>query len=95
MERLSFLLLRRPYRCIKCQRVQLGFLFLDFHWQSVCNLKRKTTARDTKTLAELKCPECGGQVWRSRRRGVERLLFFTKAYRCCECEARFRTFNVG
>jgi transcriptional regulator NrdR family protein len=92
-ERLAWLLLRRPYRCIKCERIQLASIFLDFQWPGPRKPRRKI-ARDQGDITELKCPECGGSVRRSRRRGIERLMFFAKAYRCSECTARFKTFKL-
>lgn len=92
MEQLALLLLRRPYRCIKCDRIQLGSIFLDFQWRGPRKPRRKV-ARDRDDITEMKCPECGGPVRRSRRRGFERLMFFSRAYRCSECEARFKTFK--
>jgi transposase-like protein len=36
------------------------------------------------------CPHCGAQTAvRSRRRLIERLLFFLKAFRCEGCNRRF------
>ena len=92
-DRLAILRLKRPYQCIKCDRIQLGSIFLDFKWSSPRKPKRKIP-RDKPNASDLKCPECGGSVRRSRRRGVERLLFFLRAYRCSQCEARFRTFKL-
>lgn len=91
-DRLAMLRLKRPYRCIKCDRIQLGSIFLDFKWSKLAKPKRKI-GRDKPNTSDLKCPECGGTVRRSRRRGIERLLFFTRAYRCSECATRFRTFK--
>src|SRR5690349_21775679 len=93
LEQLAWVILKRPYRCIKCDRVQLGSLFLDFHLTGPRKPKRKIP-RDKKKIQDLKCPECGSSVRRSRRRGLERLLFFTRAYRCSDCDARFRTFKL-
>jgi DNA-directed RNA polymerase subunit RPC12/RpoP len=91
MEQLAWLVLKRPYRCIKCDRIQLGFIFLDFHSPGRQKPRHKSRKKQAE---EIKCPECGGTVRRSRRRGIERLLFFSKAYRCSECEIRFRTFKL-
>jgi hypothetical protein len=93
LERISLLALKRPYRCKKCDRVQLGSIFLDFTLSGPRKPKRKI-ARDKKDSSDLKCPECGGNVRRSHRRGLERVLFFTRAYRCFDCEARFRTIKL-
>lgn len=93
MEQMAWLILRRPYRCIKCDRVQLGSVFLDFHLGGARKPKRKV-ARDHKDISKLKCPECGSAVRRSRRKGIEKLIFFARAYRCHECEARFRTYKL-
>lgn len=35
------------------------------------------------------CPACKAKAKRSRRKGLERLLFFFGAYRCQECKHRF------
>jgi DNA-directed RNA polymerase subunit RPC12/RpoP len=94
MDQLAWLVLKRPYLCIKCDRVQLGSVFLDFDWSRPRKSRHKTS-RDKKESIEVNCPECGGIARRSRRRGLERLLFFSKAYRCSDCEARFRTFKAG
>ena len=94
MEQIAFLVLKRPYRCIKCDRIQLGSIFLDFTLSRPRKPRRKKERKETPPL-NLKCPECGGSVRRSRRHGVERLFFFAKAYRCSECEHRFRNISLG
>jgi hypothetical protein len=82
--------LKRPYRCIKCDRIQLGSIFLDFSLPK----PRKAKRGFKEDEANLKCPECGGNARRSRRRGIERFLFFAKAYRCFQCQARFRAIKL-
>src|SRR5436190_23547463 len=84
--------LKRPYQCTKCNRVRLGWIFLDLKWESSPKPQRKKHRHKSKT-AELKCPVCNSSANRSHRRGLERLLFFIKAYRCSKCEHRFRTFT--
>jgi hypothetical protein len=91
-DRMAVLRLKRPYKCIKCDRIQLGSIFLDFKWPKPSKPKRKTP-RGKTSKPELKCPECGETVRRSHRRGIERLFFFTKAYRCKKCETRFHKFT--
>jgi DNA-directed RNA polymerase subunit RPC12/RpoP len=89
LDRLAILRLKRPYRCIKCERVRLGYIFLDFR----TSRPRKREKKQHESI--LKCPWCGGVVRRTHRKALERLLFFVRAYRCIECQARFRTFKVG
>ena len=91
-DRLAILLLRRPLRCIKCDRVRLGSIFLDFKPLGARKPKRKI-ARDND-ISELKCPQCGSSVRRSHRRSIERLIFFIRAYRCLDCRTRFRTVRL-
>ena len=94
LDNLSWLVLRRRYRCIKCDHSRFGSVFLDFQTSKPLKPKRKI-ARDRKDITELRCPECGGEnIRRSRRRGFERLLLFSRAYRCAACEVRFRTIKV-
>jgi len=90
LERLAFLRLQRPYRCTKCGRIKFGSIFLNFKHSktSMRNLKEHHKSK------EMKCPRCGGHVRRSHRHGIEKLLFFTKTYRCSECETRFRKFKL-
>src|SRR5215831_1170163 len=92
-DNLSWLALTRLYRCIKCDGVQRGSVFLDFHL-STPRKPRRRIAWDRQDSSELICPQCGGGVRRSRRRGLEQLLFFSRAYRCLACEARFRTVRL-
>ena len=92
-DRLGILRLKRTYKCIKCNRIQLGSIFLDFKWSTFSIAKRKKP-RNKPNKPALKCPECGGNTRRSHRKGIERLMFFTKAYRCAECKARFHRFAL-
>src|SRR5437867_4496560 len=92
IERLALLRLKRPYRCTKCSRIKLGSIFLNFRPRKPSVRSRKE--RHHKKISDMKCPRCGAPVRRSHRRGLERLLFFTKAYRCGECETRFRSFRL-
>jgi uncharacterized protein with PIN domain len=92
-ERLAILRLKRPYRCTKCGRMRLGSIFLDFKWFGPRKPKRKFV-RDKGSASSLTCPECGSGVRRSRRRALERVLFFLKAYRCVDCRARFWTLKL-
>jgi uncharacterized protein with PIN domain len=89
-DRIALLILRRPYECAKCKRVRLGSIFLGFT-SSRSQKQKLETARDATNV---KCPECGGTVHRCRRRTVERLLVYTRAYRCFKCEARFWRFTA-
>jgi hypothetical protein len=93
LDRLAILRLKRPYRCIKCDRVRLGTIFLDFGISRPRQTRRKLVENEDAPL--LKCPTCGGVVRRAHRRMIERLLFFVRAYRCLECQSRFRTFKFG
>ena len=90
---LAILRLKRPYRCIKCDRIQLGSIFLDFKWPKISEKNRKRERRK-KDSPNVKCPACGGEVRRSRRRGIERLLIFWRAYRCSHCDIRFRSLKL-
>ena len=82
----AILLLCRPYRCLKCDFVRLGLIFL--HREA-----RPSSTRD-KTLSEAKrCMECGLSLSRSKRRGIERLLV-RSAYRCNECKIRLRFVRI-
>jgi DNA-directed RNA polymerase subunit RPC12/RpoP len=40
------------------------------------------------------CPGCGAAARRSRRRKLERAIFFLRAYRCSKCERRFRKLTL-
>lgn len=43
-----------------------------------------------------KCPRCGsGMILRSRRKVLEKLLFFLRPFRCYTCMHRFWGFAPG
>jgi hypothetical protein len=86
MDRLAILRLKRPYQCIKCERIRLGWVFLRLLSHATVSHSRPSDAK----WDELKCPECGGDVRRSHRRTIDRMLFFLTPYRCLECRTRFR-----
>ncbi len=87
----AILRLKRSYRCNKCGRIQLGSVFLDFKWPKLSEKKRKKSPPKKENV---KCPNCGGEVRRSRRRGLERFLIFWRAYRCSHCDIRFRSLKA-
>src|SRR5262249_47054940 len=89
-DRLAILRLKRPYRCLKCNSVRLASIFTDFTSDPD---EHKFNLAQT-VMWELKCPECGGRVRRSRRNVLERLVFFVRAYRCLACRTRFRRFTL-
>jgi hypothetical protein len=93
LDRLAILRLQRPYRCEKCDRVRLGWIFLDSN--SKPRKPRRKIPFATLRVEDMRCPECGGGVRRSRRNGLERWLIFIRVYRCMECRNRFRTLKVG
>ena len=71
-------LLRRPFSCLKCERIQNGTLWL----------------KSVRPPRERKCPKCGGEARRSRRHGLEKTFPFWRAYRCKKCESRFRALSL-
>ncbi|MBI2149534.1 MAG: hypothetical protein HYU27_02870 [Acidobacteria bacterium] len=91
-DRLAILRLKRPYKCIKCDRIQLGSIFLDYKWPKLFS-RKKREKRSKADKEQVKCPHCGGAVRRSRRKGLERLLIFWRAYRCSQCDVRFLSFK--
>jgi uncharacterized protein with PIN domain len=91
LDRLALLILRRPYQCNKCERIQLGSIFIDIKARS--RKRQRRILQQRTDHSKIKCPECGGTVHRCRRRTIERLLVFTRAYRCFKCEARFWRFT--
>ena len=95
MDRLAILRLHRPYLCIKCKRVRLGWVFLDFTLRRPTLHPKRKIAFDKPHLVDLRCPECGGDVRRSRRTLIERMLIFIRPYRCLRCDVRFRTLKFG
>jgi DNA-directed RNA polymerase subunit RPC12/RpoP len=92
LEWLAFLRLQQPYRCTKCGRIKFGSIFLNFKRSNAAMRNSKEQHRKSRVM---KCPRCGGHVRRSHRKGIEKLLFFTKTYRCSECETRFRKLKLG
>src|SRR5215470_483506 len=92
LDRLAILRLKRPFLCIKCERVRLGSIFLDLRTSMFRKPRRKREENQHGSI--LKCPSCGGVVRRVHRKMLERALFFVRAYRCIECQTRFRTFRA-
>jgi len=85
--RLMLLGLRREYRCLKCEKVLVGSIFMD-----TSTLKRSFRKRKESKPKLPACPACGKDVRRSHRKGLERLLPFWRVYRCKECRHRFGRF---
>jgi transposase-like protein len=77
---LAFLRLKKELKCGKCNKIVLGSIFLS----TENGRKRSVTV----------CPSCKTSAVRSRRKGVERLLFFLRAYRCQACKIRFRKLQL-
>lgn len=75
--------LQRPFRCLKCDKIMNGPF-----WLSGGRSKPKN-----KQGAGRACPKCGEPARRSRRRRLERMLIFWRAYRCGKCEVRFLGFR--
>jgi DNA-directed RNA polymerase subunit RPC12/RpoP len=73
--------LKRTYRCLKCDKVMLGSIFLE----------RRAGNRDKPS--KIKCPQCGETTHRSRRSAIERIIPYLRAYRCSKCDSRFRRFS--
>jgi DNA-directed RNA polymerase subunit RPC12/RpoP len=78
---LAVLTLQRPYSCLKCGKITLGSVFLE----------RRSLNRDKSPKVD--CPRCGSATHRSRRQSVERLIPWLKAYRCSNCNSRFRRLS--
>jgi DNA-directed RNA polymerase subunit RPC12/RpoP len=76
---LHFLRLKRELKCGKCGKIMLGSIFLD-----------TGSVKDRR----VPCPECKARSSRSRRKGMERLLIFVRAYRCQECKHRFHRLHL-
>jgi hypothetical protein len=76
---LALLRLKKELQCGKCGKILLGSIFL--------NTERKP---DRRTL----CPACKAKAVRSRRKGIERLMFFIRVYRCQSCKNRFRKLQL-
>lgn len=76
---LDLLRLKRDLKCGKCGKVVPGSIFLD---------------TGDKKERRITCPTCKATAIRSRRVGVERLLFFLRAYRCKECKHRFHRVRL-
>ncbi len=76
---LALLRLKKELKCRKCGKIVLGSVFV------------KT---DKEREHHAHCPACKSTAIRSRRKGVERLLFFLRAYRCQSCKNRFRKLQL-
>ena len=88
------LLLERPYRCLKCNRIRLGSVFLSFT-SSVPRMPRRKVIFDNPIRQNMRCPECGGDVRRAHRNVFEKVLIFVRVYRCINCRTRFRAVRFG
>src|SRR5262245_29485305 len=84
----AILRLHRPYKCIKCGRIQTGSIFFIDKWAEYSEKRNKRREALRKT-AKLRCPKCGSEVRRSRRRGLELIFIFWRAFRCLKCRKRF------
>jgi hypothetical protein len=89
--RLLIFTLRRDYQCLKCDKVLLASLFHDEDWFR--SLFQLSPGKSNSTYPEPVCPECGQTTHRARRKGLERIFFFGRAYRCSDCEYRFIRFR--
>lgn len=87
-ERLLVLVLRRRYRCLKCNKVMSASIFTDFKWPRLGIPRKKKHIKGTGKGTV--CPKCGKAARRSHRLIWERLLLVMKTYRCTECRHRFR-----
>src|SRR5688572_33431649 len=76
---LALLRLKKELKCGKCGKLALGSIFL----------KTGNTV-DRRPL----CPDCKIRAVRSRRKGIERFIFFIRVYRCQSCKSRFRKLQV-
>src|SRR5688572_26240457 len=76
---LALLRLKKELQCGKCGKVLLGSIFLN-------------TGNTADRRA--RCPACKAKAVRSRRKGIERLIFFIRAYRCQSCKNRFRKVQL-
>jgi DNA-directed RNA polymerase subunit RPC12/RpoP len=69
----------------------VGSLFHDEDW--VSSLFQISPNKPSSTQPEPDCPECGHKTRRARRKGLQRIFFFARAYRCSDCEYRFLRFR--
>ena len=79
---LKLLALKRPFRCLKCDKIMSGLFWLS-----------EGRSIPKKRSASRPCPKCGETTQRSRRRRLERVLVFWRAYRCGKCEVRFLSYR--
>jgi len=77
---LAILLLQRPLKCTKCDRIRLGWIFTNF--------TVLPSLREREDF--ITCPDCGGPASRAPRRRLERAVVVLRAYRCVDCKKRFR-----
>jgi len=85
--------LRNRYRCMKCEKVVVASMFTDMQWPRLRS--RKKRKRKATQQQDPACPSCGKTATRrSRRKGLERLFPFWRAYRCTDCDHRFKVFAL-